>query len=120
MSVTKKVIPNNFWGSNHNYEQVMQRGYASCPRAAHLSHLFATDVKHMIVSRRYETLSVHHILQQFRTSDCEWLMPQSAGMQGQSRVSVTDSLKRRELLEDFLFWFFDSFLIPLLRVSTSV
>lgn len=71
----------------------------------------------MIVARRYETLSVHRVLQHFRTSDCEWLTPHSAGDTGRLRVSVTDSLKRRELLEDFLLWYFDSFLIPILRVS---
>ena len=45
--------------------------------------------------------------------ECDWLAPDSA----QPRVALTDALKRRELLEDFLFWYFDSFLIPLLRVS---
>lgn len=38
----------------------------------------------------------------------------------QSRVSVTDALKRRELLEEFIFWYFDSFLIPLLKVTTNM
>ena len=70
----------------------------------------------MIVARRYETLTVHTVLQHFQTSDCEWLMPNSEGALKQARVSVTDSLKRRELLEEFLFWYFDSFLIPLLKV----
>ena len=71
----------------------------------------------MIVARRYETLTVHEVLQRFRISDCEWLMPQSRGALKQSRVSITDSLKRRELLEDFMFWYFESFLVPLLKVS---
>jgi hypothetical protein len=34
-----------------------------------------------------------------------------------NRVSVTDALKRRELLEEFLWWYFDGFLIPLLKVG---
>jgi telomerase reverse transcriptase len=37
----------------------------------------------------------------------------------QRRVPVTDSLKRRELLEEFIFWYFDSFVLPLLRVSVA-
>ncbi len=32
------------------------------------------------------------------------------------RVTVSDAKKRRELLEDFLFWFFDSFVIALIKV----
>jgi telomerase reverse transcriptase len=73
------------------------------------------DVKAFISCRRYESLSLHHIIQGFATSECEWLMPRSK----QTRVPVTDSLKRRELLEEFVFWYFDSFVIPLLKVSAS-
>jgi telomerase reverse transcriptase len=43
-------------------------------------------------------------------------MPPGQVAQRQSRVSVTDALKRRELLEEFLFWYFTSFLLPLLKV----
>ncbi|CAA7267063.1 unnamed protein product [Cyclocybe aegerita] len=42
------------------------------------------------------------------------------GMQQQGRVSVSDALKRRELLEDFLFWYFDSFVLPLLKTTFYV
>ena len=66
--------------------------------------------------RRYETFTLHSILQNFRTSDCVWLMPNTPGSLKQGRVSVSDSLKRLELLQEFLFWYFDSFLIPLIRV----
>lgn len=77
------------------------------------------DIKKFIFCRRYETLSLHHVLQRFSSSDCEWLMPPGDGHE-QKRVSLSDASKRRELLEDFLFWFFDSFLISLLRVRFRV
>lgn len=32
-------------------------------------------------------------------------------------MCVSDAKKRRELLEDFLFWYFDGFVSPLLKVS---
>uniref|UniRef100_A0A0W0FMP3 Telomerase reverse transcriptase n=1 Tax=Moniliophthora roreri TaxID=221103 RepID=A0A0W0FMP3_MONRR len=38
----------------------------------------------------------------------------------QGRVPVTDALKRRELLEEFLFWFFDSFIISIIRTTFYV
>lgn len=33
---------------------------------------------------------------------------------------MSDSLKRRELLEDFLFWYFDSFVLSLLKVGSFI
>lgn len=88
---------------------------------ASISHMLivswhSSDIKELIVCRRYETSTLHHVLQGFSTSECDWLIPPGEGARKQYRVSVTDSLKRRELLEEFLFWFFDSFLLPLLRV----
>ena len=76
----------------------------------------AVDIRSFISLRRYETLTLHTLLQGFATSDCEWLMPSSAKAQQQSRVPVTDALKRLELLQEFVFWFFDGFLLPLLKV----
>ena len=73
----------------------------------------------MIVMRRYETTTVHNVLQGFRTADCDWLMPHTPGALKQARVSVTDALKRRELLEEFVLWYFDGFLIPLLKVRLA-
>ena len=69
--------------------------------------------------RRYETFTLHNVLQRFRTSDCDWLASDSMGAQKQARVSVTDSIKRLELIQEFMFWYFDSFLIPLIRVRAA-
>jgi telomerase reverse transcriptase len=79
----------------------------------------ALDLKEFIACRRFETLSLHHVLQNFSTTDCDWLIPPGQGPLQQARVSVSDALKRRELLEDFVFWYFDSFVVPLLKASTS-
>ena len=32
-------------------------------------------------------------------------------------MNVTDFLKRREIFEEFVFWYFNSFLLPLLSVG---
>ncbi|PSR75587.1 hypothetical protein PHLCEN_2v9067, partial [Hermanssonia centrifuga] len=100
--VTKLVIPPAFWGSKKNFAVVKSK------------------IQTLISARRYETFTLHSILQNFSTSDCEWLMPDTPGARKQSRVSVTDSLKRTELLKEFLFWYFDSFLIPLIRTNFYV
>lgn len=78
--------------------------------------LCAADAKEFIVARRFEKLSLHHILQGFNTTDCDWLIPPGVPGCYHGRVPVTDSLKRRELLEEFMFWYFDSFVIPLIKV----
>ncbi|KAF7316755.1 Telomerase reverse transcriptase [Mycena chlorophos] len=101
MLATKTVFPNAFWGSRANFLHIMKK------------------VKTFISCRRFETLSLHNIMQGFNTSDCEWLMPPGSGAR-QTRVPVTDALKRRELLEEWLFWYFDSFLIPLLKTTFYV
>lgn len=74
------------------------------------------DVKNFITGRRFETLSLHDVLQGFSSSDCDWLIPPGPGTRQQHRVSVSDAMKRKELLEEFIFWFFDSFLLPLIKV----
>jgi len=74
------------------------------------------DIKNFITGRRYEMLSLHDVLQGFSSSDCDWLIPPGPGAKQQHRVCVSDAVKRKELLEEFLFWFFDSFLLPLVKV----
>ncbi len=62
---------------------------------------------------------LHHVLQNFRTSECDsWLGgPSRASVRADGqRRSVSDGLKRRELLEEFMYWFYESFAIPLLKV----
>lgn len=97
--VTKLVIPKAFWGCERNFK------------------IIAGYIMELITARRYETLTLHHVLQSFMTSECDWLMPPGEGALKQHRVSVTDARKRREVLEEFIFWYFDSFLFPLLRAT---
>lgn len=113
--VTKVVIPKAFWGCDKNFKLILHRTEHS--RTVFLiSKLSPSDVKEFINCRRFETLSLHHILQGFSTSECDWLMPPGTAVRNQSSVSVTDALKRTELLEDFVFWYFDSFVSSLLKV----
>lgn len=100
--ITKIVIPKQFWGSKRNFN-IVQR-----------------YLKEFICLRRHETFTLHYILRGFSTADCDWVMPPGTGMTKQVRVSVTDALKRRELLEEFMFWYFDSFVIPLVKTTFYV
>ncbi|GJE88721.1 telomerase reverse transcriptase [Phanerochaete sordida] len=98
--VTKTVIPMAFWGSEYNFK------------------LITKHIRTFIALRRYETLTLHHLLRRLRTSDCAWLA--SCVSPRQTRVAVSDALKRQALLADFVFWFFDGFLLPLLRAHFYV
>jgi telomerase reverse transcriptase len=116
--VTNAVIPKAFWGSSRNFKFVLGRKYLSIQPAFAFHRIFlkCVDVKKFISCRRYETLTLHHLLQGFSTSDCDWLMAPGQAAQPQFRVTITDALKRRELLEEFIYWYFSSFLLPLLKV----
>lgn len=113
--VTKSVIPNSFWGSKHNLRLILR-----CQLQFSLPRLLKSlnsreDVEQFISCRKHESLSLHHVIQGFRTSDCDWLAP-SGNVSQKYRMCVSDAKKRKELLEDFLFWYFDGFVSPLLKV----
>jgi telomerase reverse transcriptase len=118
--VTKVVIPKAFWGCDKNFKLILHRMTYSLVEPYFLRVRYRPDVKDFINCRRFETLSLHHILQGFSTSECDWLMPSGLAARNQPRVSVTDALKRKELLEDFVFWYFDSFVSSLLKVWNIV
>ncbi|KAJ8072353.1 Telomerase reverse transcriptase [Marasmius tenuissimus] len=101
VQVVQSVIPKAFWGNKDNFEQICQH------------------IKTFVTARRYDKVSLHLVLQGFSTAACDWLLPPGNGTKQQS-VPVTDSLKRRELLEDFLFWVFDSFIVSLIRTTFYV
>ncbi|BGP08731.1 Telomerase reverse transcriptase [Rhodotorula toruloides] len=99
--VVREVIPKAFWGSEQNFKLVQK----------HISSFLAL--------RRYETTSLHALLQGFAIVDCDWLAPATSASRHQ-RPTAADMNKRRELLGEFLYWFFDSFVIDLVRTAFYV
>ncbi|CDZ98129.1 telomerase reverse transcriptase [Phaffia rhodozyma] len=93
--VIKRVIPIDFFGGPFN------------------QHLVLQSVDKFIRLRRYETMTLHTVLQGFSILECGWLEPGNF-VRG-SRVSEGDARKRKELAAEFLLWLFEGFLIPLLR-----
>ena len=75
-------------------------------------------VEQFVKGRRFESITLHSVLQGFSTQECDWLLPRNHAARHQ-RPSVTDAIKRRELVEEFLYWYFDSFVIPVLRVRIT-
>ncbi|KAG0021836.1 hypothetical protein BGZ80_001610 [Entomortierella chlamydospora] len=72
--------------------------------------------------KKFEAMSLQYVLQGFKMSDCQWLQD-SRLHDPDSRVSHTPpsaSNKQHEILNEFIYWLFDGFLIPLLKASFYV
>ena len=116
MLVTEEVIPKALWGGKENFEVIRRCGCITLG-CQYLPYLIVdTDIREFIELRRYETVSLHHVLQDIKISKCKWLEPACADEKPKKHTNVTDSLKRREIFEEFVFWYFNSFLLPLLSV----
>lgn len=95
-AVISKVIPRDFWGKGDSNKK-----------------LIMSNVDQFVKLRRYESYSLHEIMQGLKLTEFLWLCP--AGTSPSAKLCLSDTQKRRQLLAEFLFWLFDSFLIPLLR-----
>ncbi|KAL7789445.1 Telomerase ribonucleoprotein complex RNA binding domain-containing protein [Trichoderma ceciliae] len=96
-SVLSKIIPDNFWGSEKNCQNKI---------------VFLRKVDHFIQLRRFEVISLHEIAQEFKITELAWLEPPVC--QGR-KASQPDMNKRYEIFHEFLYYVFDSLLIPLIR-----
>ncbi|OHE97841.1 telomerase reverse transcriptase [Colletotrichum orchidophilum] len=97
-AVLAKLIPDEMWGTGedriHNKSQILRK------------------VDHFVKLRRFEAMSLSELADGLRTTSMEWLAPPA--LKGQ-KASLTDTKKRLEIMNEFLYYLFDSLLIPLLR-----
>ncbi|OZJ05810.1 hypothetical protein BZG36_00879 [Bifiguratus adelaidae] len=101
-SCLKRTVPDAFWGSTANREVIFK------------------SVDLFVRLRRFESISLHTILQGFKTSDCSWLVPPPKPGGKAVLPSPCELAKRKELIEEFVFWVFDSLVIPLIRTCFYV
>ncbi|KAK5064250.1 hypothetical protein LTR84_000083 [Exophiala bonariae] len=103
-SVIAKLLPQDALGAGsdgeHNMRIIMQR------------------IDQFIRLRRFETLSLHQVMQGLRVKAIEWLGSPKTG-QGQN-LSKSDFSKRVEILQEFVYYLLDSILIPLIRSNFYV
>ncbi|KAK6376466.1 Telomerase reverse transcriptase [Exophiala oligosperma] len=74
-------------------------------------------VDEFVQMRRFESMTLHKVVQGLRVKSIPWLCP--PGKEG-SRLSKSDHSKRLELLYEFIYYVFDSLLIPLIRANFYV
>ncbi len=87
-----------------------------------------------VCMRRYESLTLHEVLQHLKVNSpsreplnnsntlqitkISWLVP--TGEHTSDKLSRSDFSKRVEILSEFLYYIFDSFLVPLIRSNFYV
>lgn len=103
-AVINKVFPAEFWG----HGDVRDENRRAILRS----------INTFITLRRYESMSMHDVMQNVRVDAVGWLAGPNVG--DQAKLSRTDFEKRKQLMAELLYYIFDSFLIPLLRGTFHV
>jgi telomerase reverse transcriptase len=116
-AVVARVIPNAFWGDENNRRTIMYW------------------IDQFILLRRFESLNLHQVTQKvqvilishvlarlilivWQIACVTWLRP--PGQHETAKLAKSDFQKRKELFLEFVYWLFDSFLIPLIRSNFHV
>lgn len=74
------------------------------------------QVDRFIRMRRFESLNLHEVCQGLKVTCIPWLEPPNIS----SKICRTDLQKRTELLHEFIYFLYDSIVIPLIRTSFYV
>ncbi|TVY37815.1 Telomerase reverse transcriptase, partial [Lachnellula subtilissima] len=102
-AVLLKLVPKEFWGAGDV--------------RTHNEKTFLKNVDRFIGLRRFESLTLHDVSQGLKISDIEWLQsPNTTG----AKMSQSDLAKRLEIFHEFIYYLFDSLLIPLLRANFHI
>ncbi|KAL9603334.1 MAG: hypothetical protein Q9219_001196 [cf. Caloplaca sp. 3 TL-2023] len=103
-AVLANIIPNDVWGSGLD--------------GTYNKRAFMYNVDRFIRLRRFESLTLHAVIQGLKISSINWLIPPRISKY--SGISSSDLKKRRELLYELLYYLGDSVLIPLVRSNFHV
>ncbi|CAG8429897.1 unnamed protein product [Penicillium salamii] len=108
-AVLQKLIPRQLLGDgsegNSNYRLILRH------------------VDRFIKMRRFETLSLHETCKGIKITSIGWLEPpqvQTSRSETRSKIALSDLRKRTEVLHEFIFWIFESIIVPLIRCNFYV
>ncbi|KAF9692635.1 hypothetical protein EKO04_009418 [Ascochyta lentis] len=99
-AVVSKVIPRRFWGDDEN------------------KRTFMHYIDQFVNLRKFETLTLHQVTQELQITSLAWL--RLPGQDETTKLARSDFEKRKEIFQEFVYWVFDSFLIPLIRSNFYV
>lgn len=103
-AVLQRLIPPQFFGTG-------QQGLSN-------KRIILRQVDQFIRMRRFESLNLHEVCQGLKITSIPWLEPPKVSPS--SKLSQTDLQKRTELLHEFIYYLFDSIIIPLIRTNFYV
>lgn len=98
------VIPTDFFGDGE-----------VCRHNLRVIHRW---VDRFILLRRFESVSLHQVVQELQIARIPWLTPY--GTAPDAKPSLSDFTKRREIFYEFVYYLFDSILIPLISANFYV
>ncbi|KAJ5325627.1 Telomere reverse transcriptase [Penicillium brevicompactum] len=80
-------------------------------------------IDRFIKMRRFESMSLHEVCKGVKITCIAWLEPpqtQTSRSETRSKIALSDLRKRTELLHEFIYWIFESLIIPLIRSTFYV
>jgi telomerase reverse transcriptase len=108
-AVIKNLIPRDLLGSEHNMAVVL---------AGRLGIFLTVGAEKIVDMRRYENISLHAVMNGIKLTDISWLAPPNSS--STTKLSLTDTKKRTELLAEFIYWLFDAVIIHVIRTNFYV
>ncbi|KAL1981064.1 hypothetical protein VTN96DRAFT_3129 [Rasamsonia emersonii] len=109
-AVLRRLIPRAFFGIGEGGESNQR--------------IVMKHVDRFVRMSRYESLSLHEVCKGLKVTCIPWLESPNAPSQATSpdghKLSLSDLRKRIELLHEFIYYIFDSLLIPLIRSNFYV
>ncbi|KAL8822756.1 MAG: hypothetical protein Q9191_006514 [Dirinaria sp. TL-2023a] len=103
-AVLTNLIPDHFWGEGDDGKDNKTHIMFYVDRFVHL--------------RKFESLSLHTVFQGVKMKAITWLSPPRS--EGAQKMALSDMQKRTEIFLEFLYYLFDSLLIPLIRSNFHV
>lgn len=113
VSMVRRLVPHEIVGSLHNQEVISRR---ECPSKYHTSNqlICRADVRRLVSAKQFEPITLHSLLVDIRINDFYWLSDTSTSTP--ERITPQQDVIRRGLVEQFMFWLFNDYLVPLIKV----
>ncbi|KAF3916552.1 hypothetical protein ABW20_dc0102400 [Dactylellina cionopaga] len=105
-AVIGNIVPLAFWGN----------GKAAIKNR----EMFFSHLEKFVKLRRYESLSLHEVIQGFKMTDLFWLHQKQPNGNGKAKLDVADMKQCSSLFGEFIYYLFDSLVIPLIRAHFYV
>ncbi|CZR51337.1 related to telomerase reverse transcriptase [Phialocephala subalpina] len=102
-AVLARLVPLGFWGTGDIAKQNQKA--------------FEQNINTYVHLQRFANFSLHHVTQGIKISDINWLGPAHTA---RAKLAQSDTQKRWEIFHEFLYYLFDSLLIPLIRANFHV